>query len=349
MNIGGAPVITLRREGEGLAEAQILPGRGMMLGQAKFRGSDGQMMPILESPPSEAWANVLDGGPDDFAGNASFSFGGAVLFPYANRITGRAVEGAREIEASLDGAAARLPRNWGGKAPGAAQYAMHGLTLATPFDYEQPDEATLIGRLRDWDFGGYWLGRADLEITWRLSAGGLQLTVEAHNRSDFDVPIGIGWHPWFRFPSGERRQARLVVPADARLAVDNYDQVLPTGEVLPVANTPQDFRVGRALGDLYLDDCFVHLTRDRQGRVVVEAHDPAASYGVRLTSSSPAIRAVQVYAPLDRALVALEPQFNWADPFSEKWARGQDTGMQRVRPGARTLYTVITEVFSPGA
>lgn len=349
MRIGGAPVITLRQDGGGIAEAQILPGRGMLLGQAKFRRADGRLIPILESPPSEAWPNVLNGGPDDYAGNASFSFGGAVLLPYANRITGRASEGAREIEAIVDGAPARLPRNWGGKAPGAAQYAMHGLALATPFDYEQPDEATLVGRVTDWDFDGYWRGRASVEITWRLAAGALELIVEMHNTSNVDLPIGIGWHPWFRFPSGDRRQARLVVPAAARLAVDNYDQVLPTGEILQVAEGRYDFRRSRPLGDLYLDDCFVELLRDGQGQVVVEAHDPAASYGVRLTSSSPAVQAVQVYAPLDRALVALEPQFNWADPFSDKWASGQDTGMQRVRPGARTRYAVTTAVFSPGA
>lgn len=346
IQLGGAPVCTLRQQGPGIVEAQVAPGRGMLLLQAFARRDEGgAAFPMLATPALAALPAALDGAEDDFAGNASFSLGGAVLLPYANRITGRPLKGVRDIEAEVDGERVLLPRNWGGKAPGATQYAMHGLTLATPFDIEQPDSATLIGRLCNWDFGGYWRGRADVRIIWRLTGGALELDVEVTNTGDEAFPLGIGWHPWFVFPSGDRSQARLVVPAAARLAVNDYDEVLPTGQVLPVADTGYDFRSGAALGDRYLDDCFVDLDRSSSGALVVEAHDPAAGYGVRLTSTSADLRGVQVYAPPDRALVALEPQFNWADPFGHVWPPGTDTGMRRLGVGEAANYQVRTEMF----
>lgn len=346
IQLGGAPIVTLRQAGEGIFEAQVAPGRGMLLLQAHARRTAADApFPILASPPLEALPEALDQASDDFAGNASFSLGGAVLLPYANRITGQALEETREIVAQIDGGTVRLPRNWGGKSEGATQYAMHGLTLSTPFQVDQPDGATVLGRLRNWDFGGYWRGRADVEIMWRLTGGGLELGVEVVNSGKDTFPVGIGWHPWFVFPSGNRSQAELSLPARSRLAVNDYDEVLPTGELRPVPGTSYDFRRGAALGDLYLDDCFVELDRTASGEVVLEARDPAAGYGVRLASPSQGVRAIQVYAPPDRPLVALEPQFNWADPFGKVWTPGTDAGMVRLAPGQSTTYKVRTEVL----
>ena len=49
----------------------------------------------------------------------------------------------------------------------------------------------------------------------------------------------------------------------------------------------------------------------------------AARYGLRVIGISPDIRAFQMYAPLDERFVALEPQFNLAEPFRgiPRWGR----------------------------
>ena len=91
--IGGAPVVTLRAEPvpgrSSFVEAVVLPGRGFMLLQATVALADGRRFDALVAPVLEEAARVLDGGPEDFAGNKAFSFGGAILAPYANRIRGR--------------------------------------------------------------------------------------------------------------------------------------------------------------------------------------------------------------------------------------------------------------------
>lgn len=350
--IGGAPAVTLTATdapatGPAFLEAVVLPGRGMMLLQARLRLPSGEVVDAIHAPDLPTAAAELAGGPDDFAGDKSFAYGGAILAPYANRITGKPVAGAREIEAVVDGHIVRLPRNWGGKAPGAAQYAMHGLILDADVAYEVPSAARVTGRLAAGDFGGRWPGRLDLGFEWRLEAGALVLSVTVRNLGDEAAPLGLGWHPYLALPSGDRRQARLRLPARVRTEVDNYDEVLPTGRLLPVAGTPYDFNAGAALGELYLDDCFTELAR-QDGQAVCELRDPAAGVGFRVASASPEVKAFQIYAPPDQAFVVVEPQYNLADPYSPAWDAQADTGMARLKPGASLTYDVRLTAFALG-
>jgi len=149
-------------------------------------------------------------------------------------------------------------------------------------------------------------------------------------------------------PSGDRRQARLRVPARSWVRVNNYDEVLPTGEIAPTADGEFDFDkpAGRALGERYLDDCFTDLRREA-GLAVAEIRDPAAGIGLRIASSSPQVSAFQVYAPPDKAFVVVEPQFNLADPFGAEWG-GRDTGMAEVPAGGAVSYEARVTAFTLG-
>ena len=91
------------------------------------------------------------------------------------------------------------------------------------------------------DFGGHWVSEAELRISARLRWDALDISVTAHNKGRGFLPMGIGWHPYFALPSGRREQARVHLPARMRALVNNYDDVIPTGEVVPVAGTPYDF------------------------------------------------------------------------------------------------------------
>lgn len=346
LDIGGLPVVTLTAapaEGPRFCSAQILPGRGMMILQARAFFPGLGEIDVLHAPTVADAAQRLDGGASDFAGNAAFGFGGAILLPYANRIRGQALRSSREIEAQVDGHTVRLPRNWGGKAQGAEQYAMHGLILDVPVPFQQSRPNRVSGRLYAGDFGGRWPGMAEAAFEWRLKPRALTLHVTVTNTGESVLPIGLGWHPYFALPSGRREQARLTVPAKGRLEVNDYDEVLPTGRVLPVAGTAYDLSEGPTLGEFYLDDCFVDLDRPG-GEAIIELSDPAAAYGLRLRTASSQVQAVQVYAPPDQAFVVIEPQFNWADPYGAIWPDGTDTGMTRLAPGASIDYEVRVEL-----
>jgi galactose mutarotase-like enzyme len=159
--------------------------------------------------------------------------------------------------------------------------------------------------------------------------------------------MAIGWHPYFAIPSGDRTQARLHIPAAKLAEVNNYDDVFPTGKLVPVAGTKYDFNApdGRPLDGDFLDDNFSQLNRT-DGAVDVELTDPASKYGMRIKGLSPEIKTVQVYAPPAKEFVAIEEQFNFADPFGKEW-QGMNTGMVTLEPGKSVTWKVELELFTP--
>jgi aldose 1-epimerase len=337
--------LTASKGGTGIVSARLAPGRGMMLISAEARMADGRLVEVVSAPDDGEIARRLDGGPDDFAGNGAFSFGGAVLAPFANRVRGSVLPG-REIEVAIGSRRVRLPANWSGKAAGAEPYAMHGRLLDRAAQGVISSAESAKGRLLLPAKEELWPSELAFDVAWTLREGGLELQVTAINHGDQRSPVGIGWHPYFNMPSGDRTQARLSVPAATRLVVGDYDQVLPTGERVAVEGTAYDMRAptGRPLGELYLDDCFADLERRSDGAVVCALFDPAGDYAVRVRTPSPGVKFVQVYAPIDRPVVAIEPQFNLADPFGAIWGRDVDTGMAWLEPGESAEYRLRVEV-----
>jgi len=127
----------------------------------------------------------------------------------------------------------------------------------------------------------------------------------------------------------------------------DYDNVFPTGKIVPVKGTPYDFQApeGKPLDDQFLDDNFSHL-ESKSGPVVVTITDPAAHYGVHIEGLSPHIKTLQVYAPPSKNFIAVEHQFNFADPFGKEWGK-MDTQMITLAPGQSTQWHVRLKVFIP--
>lgn len=359
IQIGGAPVVTLERPAPADSSrpaflmARALPGRGMTTLQIRAHLPSRGATDLLAAPPLEEARRYFEENSDEFQGNRSYLVGGAVLLPFANRIRGRLAPDGRTVATEILGKTFHLPANAGGQRPGAERYSMHGLLLDARPDELRRDTSDLEDRVtatyRPGDFGGRWPSATEVTMENVLRSGSFTLTVIARNVGDELLPMGIGWHPHFALPAGPRQQARLYLPARGRALVNDYDEVLPTGEVEPVAGTPYDFSRpgGKELEDLFLDDCFVDLERTAAGEVTAEVVDPAASCGLRVVAASPLIRAFQVFAPPDRQIVVLEPQFNRADPFGRQWGVGTDTGMAILGPGEAAVYAARLELFVP--
>jgi len=363
--IGGQPVVKLTRAATSdgrqpeFLSVTVLPGRGMNVFQITANVPGKGEIPVLSSPDLEEAAAKLNGGPDDQYGNASFSFGGAFLVPYPNRIIGKLSADGKTVTTEWHGKTITLPANWhNSEHPQMDKHAMHGLILASQTEDVQtlniPDGQTVTGVIHAGDFGGHWLSQTDLSFLIALTGKEIDATVVAKNIGKEDEPMAIGWHPYFSIPSGDRKQALLHVPGTERAQVNNYQDVFPTGKLLPVKGTKYDFTApqGAPLDDTYLDDNWSHLQRT-DGAVDVNLTDPASDYGIRVLGLSPDIRTVQVYSPLTYppgrgAFAAIEQQFNFADPFGKEW-HGMDTGMVTLKPGASVQWHVRLELFQPKA
>jgi aldose 1-epimerase len=357
IQIGGENVLTLsRKPASGGAKPEFLsvtlfPGRAMNMFQVTAAIPGKGEIPLMHSPSIQDAAGQLTGAGKDELGNGSFGFGGAFLVPYPNRIIGEPSSDGKSIITQWRGHTLSLPANFPSKRPGGPTVAIHGLINQDKVEDLQTqttaDGQTVTGVIHAGDFGGHWISDTDLNLTIALTGDAVEATITAKNVGKEPEPISIGWHPYFRIPSGQRAQVRLHVPASMMALVNNYGDAFPTGQLKPVKGTEYDYNAadGVPLDDHFLDDNFSHLQRT-QGAAEVKIIDPAAHYGLTVSALSPEIRTVQVYSPKDASFVAVEDQFNYVDPFGKQW-RGMDTGMVTLRPGQSVTWKVRLSLFQP--
>ncbi|MGB7548721.1 MAG: aldose 1-epimerase [Terracidiphilus sp.] len=352
--IGGQKIVTLTRAATSKTKPEftsitLAPGRGMELLQitANFPGK-GEVN-VLASPDLAGAKKMLDVDDDAF-GDLGYRLGAAFLVPYPNRIIGKLSADGKTLTTSWEGHTLTLPANNIGKLPTAERHAMHGLILkAKTDDVAVKDIAggqEVTGVIHAGDFGGHWLSKTDLDYTITLTAEAVDVRIVAHNVGKVAEPIAIGWHPYFNLPSGDRAQVRMHIPGSMLAEVDNYDNVFPTGKLVPVSGQ-FDLRAagGEPLAKNFYDDNWSHLTW-KEGAATVKVIDPAAHYGVKIEGLSPEIKTIQMYAPPDKQFVAIEHQYNFADPFGKEWGK-MDTGMVTLKPGQSTTWHVRLKVFVP--
>ncbi|MGA8044459.1 MAG: aldose 1-epimerase [Terracidiphilus sp.] len=354
MEINGQKLVTIKRAVTSQARPEftsitLAPGRGMELLQitANFPGKGN--VDVLASPNLAQAKEMLDV-KDDANGDLGYRLGAAFLVPYPNRIRGPLSADGKTLTTQWQGHIITLPANNIGQKPGAERHAMHGLILKAKTDdvrvKDIPGGQQVTGIIHAGNFGGHWLSSTDLEFTISLTAEAVDAAIVARNVGKEEEPIAIGWHPYFNLPSGDRTQARLHVPASLLTQVDNYDNVFPTGKLIPVSGQ-YDLRApsGKALARNFYDDNWSRLDW-KNGAVTVKVIDPAAHYAVDIEGLSPEIKTIQAYAPPTAKFVAVEDQFNFANPFGKEWGK-MDTGMVTLKPGQSTKWHVRLHVYVP--
>jgi aldose 1-epimerase len=353
--IGGQKIVTLTRTAVSKTKPEftsitLAPGRGMELIQitANFPGKGN--VNVLASPDLAGAKQMLDE-KDNANGDLGYRLGSVFLVPYPNRIRGPLSADGQTLTTSWEGHTITLPANNIGKNPGAERHAMHGLILKAKTDdvhvRDIPGGQEVTGVIHAGNFGGHWLSKTDLDFTIALTAEAVDASIVAHNVGSEAEPIAIGWHPYFALPSGDRTQVRIHIPGSNLAEVDNYDNVFPTGKLKPVDGTQYDLRAagGVPLAHNFYDDNWSKLAW-QNGAVTVKIIDPAAHYGVDIVGLSPEIKTIQMYAPPPMQFVAIEDQFNFANPFGKEWGK-MDTGMVTLKPGQSTKWHVRLHVFVP--
>jgi aldose 1-epimerase len=210
---------------------------------------------------------------------------GIVLAPWPNRI--------RDGRWTHDGVEHQLAIT----EPARAN-AIHGLlryTEYTPIARER-DSVTLSATIYPQLGYPYLLGTA---VHYELVADGLKVTHYVENLGADAAPVALGSHPYLKIGGVPTAELTLRLNAASHIEVD--ERLLPTGEV-PVDDTEWDFRDGRRVGDLRLDDAFGEVSSDDDGRVL---H----------TLTAPDGRAVSIWADdeFDYVQVYTSPEFPGED------------------------------------
>jgi aldose 1-epimerase len=105
-----------------------------------------------------------------------------------------------------------------------------------------------------------------LEMTFRLAAGVLEVSMTLHNLSSEPMPVSIGFHPYYQLTDSPREDWTISIGAKKQWLL-NSDKI-PTGETVPIEQLfPDPDRI--ALKDYDLDHVFSDLIRDASGRALM--------------------------------------------------------------------------------
>jgi aldose 1-epimerase len=183
---GGQDAIRLSRsatsigKGAELISAAFLPGRGMNVFQITALIPGHGEVPLLVSPQLASAAGILNGEDDDANGSASTTLGGAVLVPWAQRLSGSSTNTQGTLSTIWNGKQLSFPAE-----NPSSNMSVEGLLLNRGADSVKsdvlPDGQSVVAVFHAGDFSGNWLSTIDVTVEAQLTAHDLDLTITAHN------------------------------------------------------------------------------------------------------------------------------------------------------------------------
>jgi galactose mutarotase-like enzyme len=344
---GGVDPIILKRDqtpGSNLPEfrsATLLPGLGMQVLQITATLPNRGEIELLDGPSLKAMADGTTPtrvGPNDRWG--------AIEAPWSGLLTGLLAPLGTSIRTSWRGHAIEGPNDVPGRT--VAEGGMLDSVAADQVTAKpETNPTTATATFKGVDFDQHWVARNDFTVTVTMSATTIDLTVTAKNVSDNAEPMGLGWHPRFIIPSGNRTAAELRLPNGEELEIGDRVKGTPSGKIQatpPAVSRFQSHPTG--LGTESFDEALVHLKAGVLDiGTSVEMRDPESELGVRLTAVSNSIRELRVTSPMDAKYVGMGMQTNFDDPLGKEWPAGGDASIPVLLPGETAEYKVRLEIF----
>ena len=154
--------------------------------------------------------------------------------------------------------------------------------------------------------------------------------VKIENPNDFTIPIGFGWHPYFKLGNLPVEKLELQMPTVDQVLID--DRMLPTGEFKSV-NT---YNLFTNLTGKEFDTCFKSIDGS-----VSEVVINAASINTKLSywQENEAFPYFQVFIPPKRKSIAIEPMTCNVNAFNRPDDLKELNGNERLRGKFGVLVT----------
>lgn len=277
----------------GELEAVFLPARGMLGASLRHRGE--QLLGRVENLEAAAAKGSTAGIP--------------LLYPWANRLAAARYSAAGR-EVVLDATSPLLHLDERG-------LPIHGVPWAQlAWEVTEASGAALRARL-DWtreDLLAIFPFRHRLEMVVVLRADALRVETTVLANGGDPVPVSFGFHPYLVVPGLARERWRLTLPAMRRLVLDGRG--IPTGQETAFA------KLDGTLGAMAFDDGYRLLEEP----AVLRLAGPDRVLSVSLLEG---YGHAQVFAPKDKAFVALEPMTAATAALSD------GRGLRTVEPGAQ--------------
>jgi len=246
---------------------------------------------------------------------------GIKMIPFPNRI--------EDGVYTFRGARYTLPINFPSQ-----HHAIHGLMSNQVLDLVEAASDGASGHVAlEYDFSGKFDGYPfDLVARVRtlLKRGGLVVETEAENIGQGPLPLGDGWHPYFRF--GDRTDVdSWELRSPARSRVEMGERLIPTGELTPTDGTDHDFSEMRAIGEMDLDNVYTDLVF-RRGTTTTELRNPDLGRTIKVWQDD-VYKYLVIFTPPgeNRNCVAIEPMTCNTNAFNNQ------QGLMMLEPGGKFL------------
>ena len=243
---------------------------------------------------------------------------GDVLIPFPGRV--------RDGRYTFEGVTYQMPTN-----DKDGPNAIHGFLRLTEWRVTTRTESRVTFRvsLNAAEHPGYPFS-IDATLTYVIEEKKMICHFRLVNDGEQNAPVAAGFHPYFTVGSEQIDLDTLHVPMGATLEMVH---LLPTGTVLPVENTPFDFREPRLIGDTAFNTCYLNPIRDADGRLRFRLGTADNQQGITVWMNE-AFNYVVLYSgdPLPpshrRRSLAIEPMTCAADGFNHaEW------GLVSLAPG----------------
>lgn len=213
---------------------------------------------------------------------------GGYLFPFPNRLE----DGTYEWQ----GQSYRFANN-----DTQRRNALHGLGMELDFLLHSEtctEESATVELICDYQgtHPGYPFP-CELLIRYELHKDrGFELTLSVSNQSEVDIPLGMGYHPYFTFGI-PIDTAQLTIPPVELIGVD--DRMLPTGKRYPYDH----YTNGQPIGADVLDNCFALVGKTGRAQVALAQ----GSHTLQYWQDAVRFPFIQLFTHPDRQSFAVEP------------------------------------------
>ena len=233
------------------------------------------------------------------------NLGNPFLAPWANRIDG--------LTYYANGQKYHLNPELGNFRADGFKQPIHGLIMYAPWKVVRVESdgqgAWVTSRLEFWREPA-WMAQFpfahNLEMTYKLSGGELEVRTTVENLSHQPMPLSLGYHPYFQVSDLPRDQWQVHLPVKSKVALS--PSLTPTGE-----KTATAFAGPLGLQGIALDDVYTDLSADAQGRtefwVMGKQQKVSVIYG-------PKYPVAVVYAPPGRNFICFEQMTGVTNVFN---------------------------------
>ncbi len=273
--------------------ATILPYLGGTINNIVFKHKD-QLIDILDGYIS--YTDALQ--------HLHSSFKGSNLFPFPNRIRGG--------NYTFEGTSYQLNINFPNE-----NNAIHGLVFDQKFSVKEITDGEHQCRLViTYEPSATSIGYPFnylLEITYKwIEDQGFECISMAKNLGKTNMPVGIGWHPYFKAASDKVDDLSMQFPADKVLEVDQ--KMIPTG----VSKQYNEFNTLKQIDNTQLDHCFVLNTKKSPAEIIIQNNKLNFGYKIWQETGTALYNYLQIYTPPSRTSIAIEPMTCIPDAFNNK-------------------------------